>query len=216
MKKNILVLMLMASSAVSCAKKNEATDVKDPVAVDQGDKDKDKDKVQPQPPAEVLIEAGQFATAGSGCSGSGLAKVTADEIIFETSTDAIKAAGLVRKNCTMVLPIKVPAGKKLVIDSASMNSEVKLVQGLEASVRAEVFFAGETGEILSQEYSAQGPDELIANNQLVTVKSLEAKCEQAVNLRANVSLLLKGASSAPTSLAHASGISFKYSLKSCP
>lgn len=188
-----------------------------------------KTKITPLYPlidAERLDQAfllDQLAINGTGCPQQGFGtRVDFDketnqlDISFEEYTlilDSNSADVVNRKNCSLTIPIKLPANTRLVVTQMDMQSNLELAPNTNLNFGSEVFFAGDKNVILQQ--TVNGTEKLEKGRSLLRKNSvLKSACGGIGNLRANTFATLKKNTTAIDTLKTKAAIAdFKLSFK---
>jgi hypothetical protein len=105
------------------------------------------------------------------------------EISTRRYTMASSEGHISRKNCAFVIPVAVPAGKRIVFSQVDMNAVLDLKSGADAHLQFEAFTAGTSGDVKERDYS--GPKSgrtLIRKSDAFTTA-----CGANTNLRLNTS-----------------------------
>ncbi len=165
-----------------------------------------KTKITPLYPlidAERLDKAfllDQLAINGTGCPQQGFGtRVDFDketnqlDISFEEYAlilDSNSADMVNRKNCSLIIPIKLPANTRLVVTQMDMQSNLELAPNTNLNFGSEVFFAGDKNMILQQ--TVNGTEKIEKGRSLLRKNSvLKSACGGTGNLRANTFATLK-------------------------
>lgn len=88
-----------------------------------------------------------------------------------------------RKNCAFVVPVNVPAGKRIVFSQVDMNAVLDINAGADAHLQFEAFTAGTTGEVKERDYA--GPKQ--GRTLIRKTDAFKTDCGANTNLRLNTS-----------------------------
>jgi hypothetical protein len=132
---------------------------------------------------------------GNGCpAGSAGAAVSPDgqelNILFNDFIALGNTPGQSRKSCNISIPINVPQGFQVSIDSIDYQGYV--AAETKGTLRAEHFFSGNRSPIFSRTFDGESN----YNIKDAQTKKVWSKCGENANLRVNVSMLAEGAGKA--------------------
>jgi hypothetical protein len=112
-------------------------------------------------PLNTVIDVGGLRVAGTGCDGrfaGTFVDIDLERNVlgiafrnFDIVLDQVTAA---RKNCTVILPIKAPVGKRLIVSQLDFSAKAILNARARASVAATAYFGASSPAPLSQSMSA--------------------------------------------------------------
>lgn len=88
-----------------------------------------------------------------------------------------------RKNCAFVVPVNVPAGKRVVFSQVDMNAVIDIKSGADAHLQFEAFAVGSTGDVVPRDYA--GP--VSGRTLLRKSDAFKTDCGANTNLRLNTS-----------------------------
>lgn len=134
---------------------------------------------------------------GSGCGGETsvlLPDVLTEEALkVEIATEVLKLGTerLKRSSCSFAIPVKIAAGKRLVLRDLKVPAFISLARGASGEANLEIFAAGRRGErvVFKQKAAiSRITQEVLFEKDGVLFKSA---CGEAINLRGNISALLK-------------------------
>ncbi|MBD2594509.1 hypothetical protein BCD64_08280 [Nostoc sp. MBR 210] len=131
---------------------------------------------------------------GNGCpEGSASVNVSPDgqelSILFDQFIALGNKSSERRKSCNLSIPIKVPQGFQISLYDADYRGYV--APGTTGRLRAEYFFAGQRGPVLSRTF--RGETDYNVRDQLVTVADVWSRCGDSVNMRVNAAMTASGA-----------------------
>jgi Domain of unknown function (DUF4360) len=146
-------------------------------------------------PFEILTPT----ISGTGCKyGSATAEVVRADCMVKLGFNNSVVSGaefgfLNRKNCSLAIPVQVNSGYSIALPTVELNGFVQVVSPSEASLGAEIFFAGGKGIFSKKEFFSISQFRFIPTiNQ-----DLWSPCGGAVTVRMNVNFLVKS----PTGIA---------------
>lgn len=164
------------------------------------------------------LDLSQATFAGSGCDLNSKTEVFYDEWAQELRVrlDSMHIEGgqgaIVRKSCSLSVPIALPVGYKLIFGEANLRGRAKLTKGAQVFVHSESFRAGDAD--VRSELELVAPSEGLNRFwQLSSSTWSETLCGENLNLRWNVSL--RGQRLAPGDLALSHVMSLKAQLVAC-
>ena len=139
--------------------------------------------------AQVMLE--QITTGGPGCNMGSFSTVLTDEGALLTFSDykletRDSSLTIMRTNCTLSIPVKVPANQKLIFESISLTGTTSLGTITTASASLESFLSGNVAQgVQVQEFVGGNVPIDITNN-----VPQETSCGNDTLLRVNSSIVL--------------------------
>ena len=147
--------------------------------------------------SQAEISFNEVSFAGNGCSqeNTQVASFNGKAIIlihpdFSGSTSESR---LVRKSCTVRIPIAMEEGYQVALQATS-GGRADISEGTSLTTRRELFLAGSAGEVISKEYSDVQNSRITVSKQQTSKLSF-SKCGGTAILAMNLSAVLKGSSS---------------------
>ena len=150
------------------------------------------------------FEIGGLQIAGTGCEAPTggqelipiLDKPMAFGIPLNMTQEKSADATLLRKSCTMSLPITLAAGEKLQVLDVSQKVRLRAGAKSKASTQLEVFLAGQEGQILKAEI--EGKNKTVRSSQTLNDDGVvaESECGKDVIVRANSIAMIQGTAKA--------------------
>ncbi|MDZ4662714.1 MAG: DUF4360 domain-containing protein [Pseudomonadota bacterium] len=149
------------------------------------------------PTAAQGVDIDAIATAGTGCTEGtvnkkievlpgGALKIDLDFSEYNVLVGFGKT--LDRKNCAVALPISLDTNQRLKVARIILRTDGVLAAGSKTALRAEVFTAGEQGQIFEREIL---PDQELQGRFTLRGKDvLGTECGVDTNLRVNTSILI--------------------------
>ena len=140
--------------------------------------------------AGVVLE--DVKTGGLGCKMESIFGSITDEgaVIYfnDFSLEAESSSpSILRTNCTLAIPVKVPANKRIVFDAIALKGVTYLGAITKGTVKLDAFFSGQTSSgQLVQEVGQAGIDFISLGDQLAQTTS----CGDDVILRVNASAIM--------------------------
>jgi hypothetical protein len=172
---------------------------------------------------ESMIDNGQIAVNGTGCSlneSGTYFDFDSEKNVLEIQTDRYKmSAGPSvaitenRKACAMAMPLRVPAGKRLVISQLDLAGKVSLPVGAKATFNLEAFVAGAVGPKVSKVVSASSQSQL-GRVQIRLSNFYATTCGGSPILRLNTSGSLNS-SSAETAAMKIDRVALYFKVEDC-
>ena len=142
--------------------------------------------------AQTGLRLGKASYGGTGCpAGTAAVALSADKKSLSLRFDRYQVAAdgsrtFDRKSCNLAIPLSVPAGISVSVLSVEYRGFNRLPAGAKAQFRAEYFFAGGQGPVLTRAFD--GPLQgRFALSDRTTAKAWSA-CGAGVILRTNTSL----------------------------
>jgi hypothetical protein len=169
--------------------------------------------IRPEP---FQLTLGEAALNGAGCAqGLGVTtRIDSRRGLIDLSFNSLYVDSfekkLARTNCSLALPISIPEGQMLVIESLDTSAIIDNPKGAKVTTNFEAFFAGSTGKRITRQFTKAMSKRDVVRTKLNTA----AKCGQDVNLRLNISALLQSPTGAIGMVAIDRAI-LKVSLKPC-
>lgn len=159
-------------------------------------------------PASAQSDLAVFGEAGYGGSGcpDGTARIVA---AFDSSSIALfpdaysvgdNGRSLDRKTCAIAIPVSVPDGMQVAIRGIAFLGTAILPAGLDATLSAEAFTAGDSGEVTELPLTGPSTGPYFRFLTIPEDKLVWSGCGEDVNLRLNTSLRAKGNESASVTL----------------
>lgn len=173
-----------------------------------------------------IIEASALTVNGSGCVLGRLGtSVEVDmeknqiELSFRNNlaqTGGISGRWLDRKNCALALPVRVPAGKRLVISQVDMSAKLDATSPATAVIGLEAFLAGTQGSLQTKTLET-GSEPVQGRLLLRRNELLSSRCGESDILRLNTSSRLHGQEflSAKANVLEVDRITLSLKLESC-
>lgn len=93
-----------------------------------------------------------------------------------------------RKSCNLAIPLRVPSGLSIAIVSAEYRGVNRLPAGAKAQFRAEYFFAGGRGPVLSRAFDGPLQGRFAFGDKVTARSTVWSACGADVILRTNTSL----------------------------
>ncbi len=166
-----------------------------------------------------ILDTARVTIGGSGCPQGALQAAAVTDL--ERNTVDVEFSGYVtqadsgrmldRKACQMVLPVTLPAGKKLVITQLDLMGRLELESSATATIQFEAFLAGASSPVQKRAYTgALSGRTLIRANDV-----LETGCGQSTNLRINTSIVNQSAGAVGASIAGVDRATVYLRLENC-
>lgn len=163
--------------------------------------------------AGVVFE--NIAAAGTGCKLESIHGAITDEgaVLYFSDLNLESETGgpsIQRTNCSLAIPVQVPANKKLVFEKISIAGVSYLGMASKATVSVEAFLAGgESGGREVQEITEEG----LSFINLGDRPRIETSCGNDSTLRVSTSAVLRPGDD--YNLVFISRLKMKYSLQDC-
>ncbi len=142
------------------------------------------------------FQLGEPVLAGSGCQDSSIyLNAEGTGVVVEFENFNVQAGGsysrIKRKSCTLAIPLDIPEGYKLALVPGELAGVMDLKSNSSLTVNLKTFLTGQDGISNKVSFSGSklGPFSIGEVEDLSAVEF--SKCGEAVNLRMNMSLLLK-------------------------
>lgn len=175
------------------------------------------------------VQLGQVGSAGTGCPIGTVETVLSpdkkslsvlfDGFVLEAGPSIGKK--LVRKNCTLAIPVHIPNGFSVSLMAVDYRGYNYLPSRASSQLRTEYFFAGMRGPRLQKTFRGGLDEDYVLDKKLVLVGQSFSKCGDDVNLRISTSMRLKNfnrkedAISTLDSIDLNAGIVYKLQYKKC-
>lgn len=145
------------------------------------------------------LEVGIPEFAGNGCPAASATVYmgdSADDIFMFFHQYVAKAGGaskksLVRKSCSVAIPITIPAGIKVGLYNLNYFGDKVIPKGGKGQLKLEQFFVGQQGVTTVKTFAGKSDSSFIVGEVENTVSTIWTKCGESSNLRINSSLLVK-------------------------
>ena len=141
--------------------------------------------------ASAQIMLGQITTGGLGCKTGSFSTAITDEgaaLYFNNYKLETQSSlpTILRTNCTLAIPVKVPANKKLIFESISLTGTTSLGTTATATASLESFLSGNVSQGAQVQEFAGGnaPIDITSN------AHQETSCGNDTILRVNSSIIL--------------------------
>ena len=130
-------------------------------------------------------------------------------ILKKESADVVS-----RKNCSLSIPVRLPKNTRLVVTQMDLGANLELAEDSQLNFGAEVFFAGETNQRLTQSVSGKDQPQkgrsLLRRNQV-----LKSACGGEGNFRTNTFAELTRTGASDTAQASLAYFKLSFKLESC-
>ena len=141
------------------------------------------------------ITFGDAGYGGSGCpDGTAMVIKSPDgqsaSLVFTEYAVGDNGRAVDRKTCAIAIPITVPAGTSVAIQSLAVRGHADLPADVDGTLTVEAFFAGTTGP--SQETPLSGDKDFVALTHPAEADLQWSACGADTNLRVNTSLRTRG------------------------
>ena len=146
------------------------------------------------------IDPAQITIGGSGCTRDALGYSSDFDVernMLELDfTDYTVAAGtpanshLDRKSCSIAIPVKGIAGRRLMITQADLSAKLNLSENSQASVASESFLAGTTGVAYTKPTTTTADQALQGRTLIRAADGVKTPCGADTILRLNTSALV--------------------------
>lgn len=142
------------------------------------------------------LDLTQIAVAGQDCQSAQIQtqNLRNDVLRLELVSMGMKAPqkgnSVSRSTCTVAIPVSLPANKKLHVKRAEAAGIVILPKNSSARLAAEVFKAGEKGDVMAKEIKGKKTGLIKVRD----TKVLQSECGEDLTLRVNASVLLNNKS----------------------
>lgn len=146
--------------------------------------------------AQSGLSLGKPSYGGTGCpAGTASVALSGDKksISLRFERYEVEAGGgsgrtFDRKSCNLAIPLSVPSGISVAVVGAQYRGVNRLPAGAEAQFRAEYFFAGGRGPVLSRAFNGPLQGRFSFGDEVTARSAVWSACGADVILRTNTSL----------------------------
>jgi hypothetical protein len=144
--------------------------------------------------AQTALRLGKASYGGTGCpAGTAAVALSGDKKSLSLRFDQYRVAAgggrsFDRKSCNLAIPLSVPQGLSVSVVSAEYRGVNRLPAGAKAQFRAEYFFAGGRGPVLTRAFNGPLQGRFTLSDTIAAKSVVWSACGADVILRSNTSL----------------------------